>query len=170
MGERVGVEFCWRNGVSRALDFEIILWAVVAALAFVGELLSISFFLLFFALGAAVALVIALLGAGLVAQVVGFVVASLLSLLVLRPVLLSRVSLQGGERYVSRAGITGKRGVVTDAIEPGASGMVRIGDGEFWTARSMYPDQRIEEGSRVRVLDTDGLTAVVESVEVEEGG
>lgn len=152
------------------MDFEIILWAVVAALAFVGELLSISFFLLFFSLGAAVALVIALLGAGIVAQVVGFVVASLLSLIILRPILFGRISLQGGERYVSRAGVTGKRGVVTDTIEPGASGMVRIGDGEFWTARSMYTDQRIEAGSRVRVLDTDGLTAVVESVEVEKGG
>ncbi len=44
-------------------DLETIFWAVVAALAFVGELLSVSFFLLFFALGAAVALVAALLGA-----------------------------------------------------------------------------------------------------------
>ena len=149
---------------------EIIFWAVVATLAFVGELLSFSFFMLFFALGAAVALVVALSGAGIVAQVVGFVAASLLSLVVLRPVLLSKVSLRGSERYVSPAGITGKSGVVTKAIEPGASGMVRIGDGEFWTARAIYPNQRLEAGSRVRVLDSDGLTALVESMEVEKGG
>jgi membrane protein implicated in regulation of membrane protease activity len=152
------------------LDFEVVLWAVVVALAFVGELLSISFFLLFFALGAAVALVVTLSGAGVVAQIVGFVVTSLLSLVVLRPVLTTRLSLRGGERYESRAVITGKSGIVTNTIEPGASGMVRIGDGEFWTARSVYPDQRIEAGSRVRVLDTDGLTALVESMEVEKGG
>lgn len=152
------------------MDFEIILWVVVAALAFVGELFTISLFLLFFALGAAVALVISLSGAGIVAQIVGFVVTSLLSLVVLRPLLASRLSLRGGERYVSRAVITGKSGIVTNAIEPGASGMVRIGDGEFWTARSVYPDQRIEAGSRVRVLDTDGVTALVESMEVEKGG
>jgi len=47
---------------------------------------------------------------------------------------------------------------------------VRIGDGEFWTARAMYPNQRIEAGSRVRVLDSDGLAALVESMEVEKGG
>jgi hypothetical protein len=58
----VGVKFRSRGGVIIALDFEIILWAVVATLAFVGELLSISFFLLFFALGATVALVVALWG------------------------------------------------------------------------------------------------------------
>jgi membrane protein implicated in regulation of membrane protease activity len=152
------------------LDFEVVLWAVVAALAFVGELLSVSFFLLFFALGAAVALVVALSGAGIVAQIVGFVVTSLLSLVVLRPVLTGRLSLRGGERYESRPLITGKSGIVTNAIDPGASGMVRIGNGEFWTARSVYPDQRIEAGSRVRVLDTDGLVALVESMEVENGG
>jgi len=149
---------------------EIIFWAVVATLAFVGELLSFSFFMLFFALGAAVALVVALSGFGIVAQAVGFVAASLLSLVVLRPVLLSKVSLRGSERYVSPAGITGKSGVITNVIEPGMSGMVRIGDGEFWTARAMYPNQRIEAGSRVRVLDSDGLTALVESMEVEKGG
>ncbi len=149
---------------------EIIFWAVVATLAFVGELLSFSFFMLFFALGAAVALVVALSGFGIVAQAVGFVAASLLSLVVLRPVLLSKVSLRGSERYVSPAGITGKSGVITNVIEPGMSGMVRIGDGEFWTARAMYPNQRIEAGSRVRVLDSDGLTTLVESMEVEKGG
>jgi membrane protein implicated in regulation of membrane protease activity len=151
-------------------DAETIFWVVVTALAFIGELLSVSFFLLFFALGAAVALVVALSGAGIVAQVVGFVVASLLSLVVLRPVLLHRVFLGGGERYVSRAGIMGKSGIVTNAIEPGASGMVRVGDGEFWTARTAYTSQRIEVGSRVRVLDTDGLTALVEIMGIEEGG
>jgi membrane protein implicated in regulation of membrane protease activity len=152
------------------LDFEVLLWAVVAAVAFVGELLSISFFLLFFALGSAVALVVALSGAGIVAQIVGFAVTSLLSLIVLRPVLISRLSSRGGERYVSRPLITGKSGIVTNTIESGASGMVRIGDGEFWTARSVYPDQRIEAGSRVRVLGTDGLVALVESIEAEKGG
>jgi membrane protein implicated in regulation of membrane protease activity len=67
------------------------------------------------------------LGAGTVVQVAGFVVASLLSLVILRPILLRKESLQGGERYVSKAGVTGKSGVVTNAIEPGVDGMVRIG-------------------------------------------
>jgi membrane protein implicated in regulation of membrane protease activity len=46
---------------------------------------------------------------------------------------------------------------------------VRIGSGEFWTARAVYPEQGIEAGTRVRVLDTDGITALVEAVEIEEG-
>jgi membrane protein implicated in regulation of membrane protease activity len=150
-------------------NLDIIFWAVLAAVAFAGELISVSFFLLFFALGALVGLVMAFLGLGLVAQAIGFVAASVLSMAVLRPALMHRISFRGSEHYVGRGGIAGKSGVVTDAIEPGGSGTVRIGSGEFWTARAVYPEQGIEPGTRVRVLDTDGITALVEAVEIERG-
>jgi membrane protein implicated in regulation of membrane protease activity len=149
---------------------DIIFWAVLAALAFAGELLSVSFFLLFFSLGAVVALVMALAGLGITAQAIGFIAASVLSMVVLRPALLHRISFRASERYVARGNITGKSGVVTSAIEPGGSGTVRIGSGEFWTARPDSPGQRIEPGTRVRVLETDGLTPLVEAVGIEEGG
>jgi membrane protein implicated in regulation of membrane protease activity len=142
---------------------------VLAALAFAGELLSVSFFLLFFSLGALVGLVMASIGLSMTAQAIGFVAASILSMAVLRPGLIHRISFRGSERYESRGSIAGKSGVVTDSIEPGGSGTVRIGSGEFWTARSLYPERGIEAGARVRVLDTDGVTALVEAVEIEEG-
>ena len=142
---------------------------MLAALAFAGELLSVSFFLLFFSLGALVALLAAFAGLGIGLQVAGFIVASLLSMVVLRPALMHRISFRGSEGYESRDSITGKSGVVTSSIEPGGSGTVRIGSGEFWTARAVYPEQRIESGTRVRVLDNDGITALVEAVEIEEG-
>ncbi len=148
---------------------DIIFWALLAAVAFAGELLSVSFFLLFFSLGALVGLVMAFFGLTLVAQAIGFVAASVLSMAVLRPALMHRISFRGSERYESRNAITGKSGVVTDRIEPGGSGTVRIGSGDFWTARSVYPGQGIEAGARVRVLDTDGITALVEAVAIEEG-
>ena len=140
-------------------------------MAFAGELLSVSFFLLFFSLGAAVALVMALVGLPIVAQAIGFVAASVLSMVVLRPALVHRISFRGSERYESqsRDSIAGKSGVVTSAIEPGGSGTVRIGSGEFWTARALHPRQGIEPGTRVRVLGTDGITALVEAVEIEGG-
>jgi membrane protein implicated in regulation of membrane protease activity len=156
----------------RALDWEVIFWVVLAALAFVGEIMTVSFFLLFFALGATVGVLLAFLGFGMGVQIVGFVAASLLSMAVLRPALLNRLAIGYGDNYDSPHNLTGKGGVVMKEIEPGESGTVKIGNGEFWTARSLYPDQRIEKGAKVRVLDTDGLTALVESTEVEsfEGG
>ena len=150
-------------------NLDIIFWTVLAAVALVGELLTVSFFLLFFSFGALVGLVMAFLGLGLVAQAVGFVAASVLSMAVLRPALMHRISFRGSEQYVGRGSIAGKSGVVTEAIEPGGSGTVRIGSGEFWTARAVHPEQKIESGTRVRVLDTDGITALVEAVGIEEG-
>ncbi len=149
---------------------DIIFWAVLAALAFAGEVLSVSFFLLFFSIGAVVALLMAFVGLPIAAQAIGFVVASVLSMVVLRPALLHRISFRASDRYVARGSITGKSGVVTSAIEPGGSGTVRIGSGEFWTARALYPGRAIEPGTRVRVLDTDGVTALVEAIGIEEGG
>jgi membrane protein implicated in regulation of membrane protease activity len=150
-------------------NLDIVFWAVLAVLAFVGELLTVSFFLLFLSLGALAGLALAALNFGIAVQAVGFVAASVLSMAVLRPALMHRISFRGSERYESRNAITGRSGVVTDAIEPGGSGMVRIGSGDFWTARSVYPEQGIEAGTRVRVLDTDGVTALVEAVGIEEG-
>ncbi len=150
-------------------NLDIIFWAVLAAVAFAGELLTVSFFLLFFSFGALVGLVMAFLGLGPVAQAIGFVAASVLSMAVLRPALVHRISFRGSEQYESRNSITGKSGIVTASIEPGGSGTVRIGSGEFWTARAVYPEQSIEAGTRVRVLDTDGITALVEAVGIEEG-
>ena len=147
------------------MDWEIIFWAVLAALAFVGEVLTVSFFLLFFSLGAVVGLVAAMIGLGVTVQAVGFVAASLLSMAVLRPALLNRLALGSGEGYRRHRGITGESAVVTEEIEAGGKGMVRVGSGEFWTARSLHPDEKIVPGTRVRVLDTDGLTALVEKKE-----
>lgn len=150
-------------------NLDLILWALVAALAFAGELLTISFFLLFFAFGAVVGLVLALLDFGIAVQIIGFIAASVASMVVLRPKLLNRLALAGSEPYEGPGKITGKKAVVTNAIEPGESGMVRVGNGEFWTARTLYSGGRLEPGARVRILDTDGLTALVEPVEDREG-
>lgn len=150
------------------MDWEVIFWVALAALAFVGEIMTVSFFLLFFALGATVGLLLAFMGFGMGVQIAGFVAASLLSMLVLRPKILNRLAIGDGG-YQSPNNVTGRSAVVTRGIEPGESGTVKIGNGEFWTARALFPDHRIAKGAKVRVLDTDGLTALVEAME-DEGG
>src|SRR5918995_6913548 len=135
---------------ARDLDWEIIFWVALAALAFVGELLTVSFFLLFFSLGAVVGLVAALLGFSITVQAVGFLAASVLSMVILRPTFLNRLALGGGESYLGHRGITGESAVVTEEIEAGGKGMVRVGSGEFWTGRPVPPDGKVKRGTRGR--------------------
>ncbi len=146
-------------------NLEVILWAVVAALTLVGEVLSLSFFLLFFTLGALVGLALAFIGFGMPLQITGFLVASVLSMLVLRPALLNRLALKSGERYEGARGIAGRSAIVTEEIGVGGRGLVQLDGGEYWTARSVLPKRRIGKGERVRVLDTDGITALVDTLE-----
>ena len=147
---------------------EIIFWIAATVAAVVGEVLTTSFFLVFFALGALVALGLAALGFGLPVQIAGFVAASAASLALLRPTVVHRLSLGGGERYGRRGGLVGRSVTGTVAIEPGGNGQVEVGGGEYWSARSAYGDRRIEKGARVRVLHTDGLTVLVEPLEANE--
>ncbi len=148
-------------------DWEIIFWVAATVVAVVGEVVTTSFFLVFFALGALVALVLATLGFGLPLQIAGFVVASAASLALLRPAVVHRLSLGSSERYERRGGIVGKSATVTAAIEPGGSGQVEVGGGEYWSARSAYGNERIGEGTRVRVLHTDGMTVLVEPLDTD---
>jgi membrane protein implicated in regulation of membrane protease activity len=148
---------------------EIVFWVVAIVVAIVGEVFTTSFVLVFLAFGGLVALLLAALGLGLSLQIVGFVAASVASMVVFRPAVLHRLASGSSERYEPRGGIVGRSATVTTAIEPDGSGTIRVGSGEFWTARALYPGKRIEAGMRVRVLDTDGLTALVEATEIEGG-
>ncbi len=61
------------------------IWIVAAAVLFIGEMLSLSFFLLPFAVGAVVAAVISVTGLDLVWQLVAFFAVSIVVLAALRP-------------------------------------------------------------------------------------
>ena len=147
---------------------DVIFWIIATVAAVVGEVVTTSFFLVFFALGTVVALGLAVLGFGLPVQIAGFVLASAASMALLRPAVVHRLSLGSSEGYERRGGIVGRSATVTAAIEPGGSGQVEVGGGEYWSARAAYGDGRIGEGTRVRVLHTDGMTVLVEPWEADE--
>lgn len=151
-------------------NLEAIIWAVVSALTLIGEVLSVSFFLLFFTFGAVIGLALALLGFGIPVQITGFLAASVLSMLVLRPALLNRLALQSSEGYEGSKGIYGRSAVVIETVMADGSGTIELDGGEYWTARAALPRQEIEKGERVRILDTDGITVLVDRLQSMEEG
>lgn len=136
-----------------------LLWAIAAVLLAVGEILTPGlFFLGPVAVAAVIACVLALLGLGAVAQIVGFVVASIASVAVLRPIARSHLHVPPLLR-TGTAALVGSKALVLERVDVNG-GRVRIG-GEEWSARAYMEDQVLEPGARVEVAQIEGATALV---------
>jgi membrane protein implicated in regulation of membrane protease activity len=137
-----------------------ILWVIAACAFGIGEMLTTSFFLAPFALGALVAAAVDAAGAGGAVPWIVFIVASVLTLAVVRPI--ARSHMRSAPRLrTGSAALIGKRAVVLERIANDEGvGCIRV-DGEIWTARSLDEDQVIESGTRVEIVDIKGATALV---------
>ncbi|RLE57619.1 MAG: hypothetical protein DRJ32_07350 [Thermoprotei archaeon] len=64
------------------------------------------------------------------------------------------------KKLTIRDKLMGKEGIAKTSIKPGGTGVVHV-EGEDWTATS---SESIDRGSRVKVIDVEGLTVIVEKV------
>jgi membrane protein implicated in regulation of membrane protease activity len=137
----------------------VVIWVIVAVALAVGEVLTPGlFFLGPLALAAGAAALAAILGAGTIGTLLVFIVCSVASLLVLRPIARRHVRLPALSRTGTDA-LVGRKGVVTRKVDR-HGGRVRIG-GEEWSARSYLDDQVFDEGRTVDIIQIDGATALV---------
>jgi len=133
-------------------------WIVAAGLLAVGEMATVSFFLGPIAVAAVLAAVVAAAGVGLPVQWIVFILASLGSLAVLRPI--ARRHLRTPARIrTGTAALVGGPATVVERVDR-SGGCVKIG-GEIWTARAYDDDDSFEPGARVEVMKIDGATALV---------
>jgi membrane protein implicated in regulation of membrane protease activity len=137
-----------------------VLWVIAAGAFAVGEMLTTSFFLAPFAAGAAVAAIVDVAGAGGLLSWISFVVVTLLSFGVIRPI--ARAHLREPPQIrTGSAALVGRQAVVLERIANHEGvGCVKI-DGEVWTARAFDDDHVIDRGTRVEVVQIKGATALV---------
>jgi membrane protein implicated in regulation of membrane protease activity len=139
------------------------IWLVIALGAAIGELLTTGLFLASFAVAAVITAVLSLLLLSGTLQVLVFVILSLVGIALFRPVLVSALGWSAHTEMASgpaRHTIVNKRAVVTSTVDANG-GQIRIGQGEFWSARSFEPSDVIPAGSTVEIVVVDGLTALV---------
>jgi membrane protein implicated in regulation of membrane protease activity len=136
-----------------------LLWVVFAVALGVGEMLTPGlFFLGPVALAAGAAAVADLLGAGTIGAFVVFIVCSIASLGILRPVARRHVHLPALSRTGTDA-LIGRKAVVTRRVDA-VGGRIRVG-GEEWSARAYLDDQVLAEGQTVDIVRIEGATALV---------
>ena len=141
------------------------LWLVIAGLAVVGELLSYDLFLAPVAVAAVLVALIAPISP-FPLEIGFFAGLSLLGITFLRPILRHSLGLDSrtaDTEPVGHSSVVGRRAIVTHTVDAD-SGQIRIGEGEFWTARPFDPSLTIARGDVVEVALVDGLTALVEAV------
>lgn len=139
------------------------IWLLVALIAAVIEVAASGLFFAGVSAAAVLAAICALFIPGVLPAAIVFAAGSVLYLLALRPTVLRLLPSPPQERLSSRSGparLAGRRGISTQEIT-GHSGQIRIGNGEFWSARSYDADEVIPEGTTVEVVLVEGLTALV---------
>ena len=136
-----------------------IIWAIAAVVLALGELATPGlFFLGPVALAAIPAGIVGLLGGDAWLQVVVFILGSLATLAIVRPIARSHLQMPALTR-TGTAALVGARAVVLERVDA-FGGRVRIG-GEEWSARAYMDDQVLEPGTPVEVAQIEGATALV---------
>jgi membrane protein implicated in regulation of membrane protease activity len=137
-----------------------VIWVVLAAVLIAGEVAaSFTFILGPVGVAALVPALIAALGAPIEAQIGSFILASIASLALVRPI--ARRHLKTPSRIrTGTAALIGSRAVVLDRVDAD-HGQDKIG-GEVWTARPFDEDDVYEPGARVEVVQIKGATALVQ--------
>jgi membrane protein implicated in regulation of membrane protease activity len=138
------------------------LWAILAVVCLIVELMTGGFFIICFAIGAVAAALTTLFG-GLALQVVVFIIFSAVSVFMVRPFAL-RYLHENKPAPVSNAdALLGRVGRVSETIVAGGFGRVAI-DGDDWKAQATGTDTDIAEGSLVQVTGRESIIIDVEPV------
>jgi membrane protein implicated in regulation of membrane protease activity len=134
-------------------------WWLLAALTLaLVEITTVNLIFIMLAAGAAVGALVAVGSSSLIVESLGAAVASVLMLVVVRPVAMRHLR-QPTEVRTGTAALIGAGGIVLDRVDS-RDGRVKIG-GEVWSARTFDPSAVLEPGTPVEVVRIDGAHAVV---------
>jgi len=139
------------------------MWAVVAVVCLILELMAGDFFIICFSIGAVFAAIAAFCGLGFYWQLLIFAVFTLVSLFWVRP-FAQRYLHKGEDNRVSNAdALMGRQGRVVETVKADGFGRVQI-DGDIWKAVTNEAAD-IPEGAAVRVVGRESTIITVESIQ-----
>ena len=136
-------------------------WAVIAVVCLIMELLSGDFFIICFSIGAVFALIDAALGQSVYWQILVFGIFSSLAIFTVRPVALRYLHKNDPNRVSNADALLGRTGRVTETVKAG--GNVQI-DGDLWKAVSPMATTDIPLGTTVRVVGRESTIITVETL------
>ena len=140
----------------------IAFWVVALVVFLIVEAVTAGLVSIWFVFGSLVALICAALGAAVWLQIFWFVIVSVATLVLTRPLVKRYVDSRSVATNADRS--IGRAAVVTERIDNlAATGAVKL-DGVVWTARSTDDAGAIETGERVTVRAIEGVKLIVERI------
>ena len=140
------------------------MWAIIAVICLIMELMAGDFFIICFSIGAVFAAITAAVGGGIYLQLLMFAVFTLISLFWVRP-FAQRYLHKGEDNRVSNAdALLGSQGRVVEMVKADGFGRVQI-DGDVWKAVTNETAD-IPEGSNVRVVGRESTIITVETIDI----
>ena len=143
----------------------VIFWAVAVVAFVILELATVGLASIWFALGALCALIAALLGAPLWLQIVWFVIVSVATLLLTRP--LAKKYINNKTMATNADRVIGRRAVVKERIDELAGTGAVLADGKMWSART-EDGSTAEPGQIVTVREIRGVKLIVDTCDAAE--
>ena len=138
----------------------IAFWVVALVVFLIVEAVTAGLVSIWFVFGSLVALICAAPGAAVWLQIFWFVIVSVATLVLTRPLVKRYVDSRSVATNADRS--IGRAAVVTERIDNlAATGAVKL-DGVVWTARSTDDAVAIETGERVTVRAIEGVKLIVE--------
>ncbi|MDD2374789.1 MAG: NfeD family protein [Eubacteriales bacterium] len=138
-------------------------WLIIMVVSLLAEALTFNMTTIWFAAGSLIAMILALLGLSVWLQITAMVVVSIALLFLFLLIVKPRMKSKGvnGTVATNADRIIGQEAVVVVDIDPVAgSGQVKVG-GQIWSAVSR-DQSMISTGSKVKVIEIQGVRAVVE--------
>ena len=140
----------------------VLVWFLLALIALLGELFTMSFYAVYEAVAAALVGVLALILPSFILQVVAFAIFSAVLLGLVRPFTIELLFRVRPQPTVQFPDIAGKEATVRERVTD-RSGLVEVGSGEFWSARAWPAGEVFEPGTQVVVSYREGIRLFVEA-------
>jgi membrane protein implicated in regulation of membrane protease activity len=144
-------------------QFAWIGWIVIIAGCLIIEMLTLTFTFLMLAVGGVAGLIADLFGAPIWLQMLIAAVVAALLIFGLRPPLLHRLRRGEDPTPSNVAALIGMAGRVSSTVTA-LGGLVKLSNGETWTARTVESDSEIQVDTSIRVDRIDGAVAYVSAV------
>lgn len=139
---------------------ESIIWLILIIVFLIIEIATVGLTSIWLAGGSLAALILNILGVSLVWQVAAFFVVSVVLMIFTRP--FAKKYINSNRTKTNYEEVIGKLVKVTEKIDDMNGTGTAVVNGQEWTARAKNPEDIIEAGSIVRVVEIKGVKLIVE--------